>query len=102
MSTLNDTRSTLSGELDPPGGRGELTVMGQMAMAVDNGGRQTMPIGGVGSSISGWSSGTREEAAMGAWTVHTLYRAPRGVSEASEGGNEGAPFSCQTATQSTA
>ena len=52
--------------------------MGQMAMAIDHGGWQTMPTGGVGFSIGGWPSGTREEATMRAWTVRPLYRTPPG------------------------
>ena len=101
MATPNGTESTLSGELYPPGGRGELIAVGQMAMAIDHGGRRTMPTCGAGSSIGGWLSGTREEATMGAWTVRPLYRAPPGVGGASEGGKDGTPFSCQTAAQST-
>ena len=61
-----------------------------------------MPTGGAGSSIGGWPLGTREEATMGAWTVHPLYRAPPGVGGASEAEKDGTPFSCQTAAQSTA
>ena len=102
MATPNDTRLTLSGELNPPGGRGELIAIGQMSMAIDHGGQRTMPTDGAGSSISGWPSGTWEEATMGAWTVHPLYRAPPGVGGASEAKGDDAPFSCQTAGQSTA
>ena len=102
MATPKDTRSTLSGELNPPGGRGELIAVGQMAMAIDHGGRRTMPTGGVGSSIGGWPSRTREEATMGAWMVRPLYRAPLGVGGASEAEKDGALFSCQTAAQNTA
>ena len=102
MATPKDTRSTLLGELNPPGGRGELIVVGQMAMAIDHGGRRTRPTGGAVSSIGGWPSGMREEAMMGAWTVRPLYRAPPGVGGASGAEKDGAPFSCQIAAQSTA
>ena len=102
MATPKDTRSTLSGELSPPGGRGELIAVGQMAMAIDHGSQRTMPTSGAGSSIGGWPSGTREEATMGAWTVRPLYQAPPGVGGASEAEKDGAPFSCQTAAQSIA
>ena len=84
------------------GDRGELIAVGEMAMAIDHGGRRTMPTGGAGSSIDGWPSGTAEEAAMETWTVRPLYRAPPRVGGASEAGKDGAPFSCQTAAQSTA
>ena len=60
--------------------------MGQLAMAIDHGGRQTMPTGGARSSIGGRSSETQVEAVMGAWTVRSLYQEPKGVGEASEGG----------------
>ena len=63
--------------------------MGQVVMATDHGGRRTMPTGDVGSPISGRPSGTREEAATGACTVHPLHRAPPGVGEASEGRTNG-------------
>ena len=102
MATPKDTRSTLSGELNPPGGRGKLIAVGQMAMAIDHGGGRAMPTGGAESSIGGWPSGTREEATMGAWTVRPLYQAPPGVGGASGAEKDGAPFPCQTAAQSTA
>ena len=58
-------------------------------MAIDHGGRQTMPTNGTGSSIGGWLSRTQEEATMGAWTVHPLYWVPLGVGGASEAGKDG-------------
>ena len=129
MATLNDTRLTLSGKLDPLRGAWGVDCRGA------DGGRRTMPTGGMGSLIGGWPSGmreqatmgawtvhslyqappggmgsliggwpsgTREQATMGAWTVHSLYQAPPGVGGVSEVGNDGAPFSCQTAAQSAA
>ena len=65
MATPKDTRSALSGDLNPPGGRGKLIAVGQMAMAIDHGSWQTMPTGGAASSIGGWPSGMWEQAAMG-------------------------------------
>ena len=102
MAAPNDARSTPLDALSPLGERGELIVVGQVAMATDHGGRRTMPTGNAGSPIGGWPSGTREEVATGAWTVRPLYRAPPGVCGASEAEKDGAPFSCQTAAQSTA
>ena len=64
--------------------------------------RRTMPTGGGGPPIGGWPSGAQVEAARGTWTVRPLRGAPQGVGEADEGGKDGAPFSCQTAAQSTA
>ena len=101
MATLNDTRSTLPSDLGPLGGRGKLTVVGQMVMAIDHGGRRAMLTGGVGSQIGGWLSVTRE-AATETWAVHPLYQAPLGVGGMSEAGKDGAPFSYQIAAQSTA
>ena len=100
---MNDgNHVSLSGVSAPSGERGELIAVGQMAMAIDHGGRQAMPTGGTGSSIGGWPSGTQKEATMGAWTVHPLYREPPGIGGAREAGKDGAPFSCQTAAESTA
>ena len=101
MATLNDTRSTLLSDLGPLGGRGELTVVGQMAMAIDHGGRRAMLTGGVGSPIGGWLSVT-QEAATESWAVHLLYQAPLGVGGVSKAEKDCAPFSYQIAAQSTA
>ena len=101
MAMNDGNHVSLPGVSSPSGERGELITMGQMAMVIDHGGRQTMTTGGVGSSIGGWPLGTREEGTMETWTVRPLYWALAGVSGASEAGIDGAPFSCQTAAQST-
>ena len=36
MATPNGSLSTLSGELDPPRGRGELALVGQMVVVIGN------------------------------------------------------------------
>ena len=102
MAAPNDARSTPSDVLSPLGERGELIVVGQVAMATDHGGRRTMPTGNAGSPIGGWPSGTREEVATGAWAVRPLHRAPPGVGEASKGRANGAQMSSLTTVQSTA
>ena len=48
MKMNNEARSNLPGPLVPPGGRGELIVAGQVAMATGRGSRRTMPTGGAG------------------------------------------------------
>ena len=93
MATPNETRSTLSDDLGPPGEGGELIVVGQVAMATDHGGRRTMGTGGTGSPIGERQSETREEVEMETWTVRLLYGAPPGVAKASEGGETGALLS---------
>ena len=90
------------GRVGNPRGAWGVDRLGQMAMAIDHGGRQTMPTGGVGSSIDGRLSGTQEEETMGAWTIRLLYWAPLGVGGMSEPEKDGAPFSCETTAQSTA
>ena len=50
----------------PRGERGELIVMGQVAMATDHGGQRTMPTGDVGFPFGGRALEMREEAMTGA------------------------------------
>ena len=102
MKIDNEARSTLPGPLVPPGRRGELVVVGQVALATGRDGRRTMPTGGVGSLIGGRPSGTRAEDAMGAWMIRPLHGAPPRVGEASEGRTNGAQISSLTTVQSTA
>ena len=59
--------------------------MGQMAMATDRGGWQTMVTSGARSPISKRPFGTEVEAATGAWTVRALWGVPQGVSEVDQG-----------------
>ena len=55
---MNDGNQVgLSGVSAPSRECGELIAMGQMAMAIDHGGRRTMSTSGTGSSIGGWLSG---------------------------------------------
>ena len=102
MATPNDTRSTPSDALGPPGERGELIVVGQVAMATDHGGQRTKPTGDAGCPIRGRLLEAREEAPTGAWTVRPLHGAPPGVGKASEGRTDGEQMSNLTAVQSTA
>ena len=102
MKMINETCSTLLGPLIPLGRRGELIVVGQVAMATGCDGRQTMPTGGTGSPIGGRPSGTRVEDATWTWTVRLLHGAPLGISEASEGRTNGAQMSSLTTVQNTA
>ena len=102
MKMNNEARSTLPGPLGPLGRRGELIVVGQVAMATGRDSRRTMPTGGAGSPIGGQPSGTRVEDTTGLWTVRPLHGAPRGVGEASEGRTNGALMSTLTTVQSIA
>ena len=76
--------------------------MGQVAMATDHGCQRPALTDGAGSPIGGGPLGSREKVAMGPWTVRPLHEVPQGVGGADERGKDGAPFSCQTAAQSTA
>lgn len=102
MATLNDTRSALFNALAPLGERGELIVVGQMAMATEHGGQQTMPTGGMGTLNGRRPLGSQEEVAMGAWTVCSLQGLRQRVSKADVGKEKGARLFCQTAAQNTA
>ena len=98
----NATRSTTSDALDPRGERGELIVVGQVAMVTYHGGRRTMPTGDAGSPIGGRSSETQEEAVTGPWTVRPLHRPPWDAGGADKEREWGARFYSQIAAQSTA
>ena len=86
MAMNNGNHVSLSGMSASSRERGELIAIGQMAMAIDHGGRRAMPTSGVGFSIGRWLSGTQKEATMGAWTVRPLYRAPPGGRWSERGG----------------
>ena len=58
MVMNNGNHVSLFGVSAPSRERGELIAVGQMAMAIDHGRRQTMLTGGAGSSIGGCPSGT--------------------------------------------
>ena len=101
MSTPNDTRWTPSEALGTPRERGELILVGQVAMATDHGGRRTMPTDDAGSLTGGRSSETREEVLTGAWTVRLLHGALREVDGTDEEREWGARFCSQTTGQTT-
>ena len=65
IATQNDTRSTPSDTFGPRRERGELIVIGQVAMATDHGSRPTMLTGDTGSQIDGRSSKMQQEAVTG-------------------------------------
>ena len=67
--------------------------MGQVAMATDYGGRQTMPTSGMGSPIGGHPLGTRVEATTGAWMVRPLHGVPQRAGGVREGQKDSVPFS---------
>ena len=102
MATLNDTRSALFNALAPLGERGELIVVGQVAMATEHGGQQTMPTGGMGTLNGTRLLRSQEEVAMEPWTVCPLQGVRQRVSKADVGKEKGARLFCRTTTQNTA
>ena len=101
IATQNDTRSTPLDAFGPRGERGELIVVGQVAMVTYHGGRRTMPTGDAGSPIGGRSLVTQEEAVTGPWTVRPLHGPPRDAGGADKERERGARFYSQTTAQST-
>ena len=85
------------GPYEAPWERGESIVAGQVAIAIDRGGRRTTPTGGAGFPISGWPSGSLDEDARGAREGCPFPRAPQVVGEARERGENGAQLSKLTA-----
>ena len=79
-----------------------MIVVGQVAMATNHGGQQTMLTGDAGSLIGGRPSGAQEEAVTGTWTACLLHGAPLGVGKANEGRTNGVQMSNLTAVQSIA
>ena len=64
MAMNDGNHVSLSGVLPPSREPGEMIAVGQMAMAIDHGGRQAMPVGGVGPRSVG---GRREHKRRPRW-----------------------------------